>query len=244
MPFIVGSRTIDAFSEIFVLGKHFTDDAREALALASQEAQLLYHGSIRTEHLLLGLLQEGGAAVKVLKDLGVGPAEVRQGVEAMARAGTAEGLTGKPTLSRLAKSAIKAARTEARGFNTHEVGTEHLLLGLLRSRRGVAAEVLKALGLELEDARKQVHDWFSTTRSEVPALSGAELRNLPVGVRQALEELGAQIEQLNREKEALVGKQEFEKAVRARDRARLLDRERRAVIRRWRIGSEQVSRST
>jgi ATP-dependent Clp protease ATP-binding subunit ClpC len=244
MGFIVSSGTISAFSETSAVDEHFTDDACQALALASQEARRLHHQSIRTEHILLGLIQEGDVAVKVLQVLAVDPAKVCQGVEVMAQAAVAEETTGKPTLSRLAKSTIKAARTEARDLNVYEVGTEHLLLGLLHEQRGVAAKVLKALGLELGDVREQVHDLFSSTRPEAPALSEAELRNLPEGVRQALEELGSQIEQLNQEKETLVGQQDFEKAVQVRDQARKLNRERRAVIRQGHIGSEQVSRSS
>jgi hypothetical protein len=118
----------------------------------------------------------------------------------------------------------------------YSVGAEHLLLGLLHAPKGVAAQVLRNLGLTLEGLRVRVRGQFCLTKPEVPTLSEAEMANLPTEARRALTELSAQIERLNQAKEAAVVAQDFEKAAHLRDQADDLDRNRNALIRECRGG--------
>jgi ATP-dependent Clp protease ATP-binding subunit ClpA len=226
-----------------------TDDAHRALALASQEAERLHHESIRTEHILLGLIQDGLVSALILNDPAREPSRIRQEVEIRVPPGTAPATRGRLDQSRLAKAVLKAADDEARDLAVesvgmgrllldYSVGTEHLLLGLLHEPKGVAAQVLMNLGLTLEGLRVKVRDKFRITKPEVRNLSEAELATLPTEVRRALTELSARIEQLNQAKEAAVVAQDFEKAAHLRDQADDLDRKRSALMRECRGESE------
>ena len=134
----------------------FTERARKVFSLAQEEAQRFNHNYIGTEHLLLGLVREGdGIAARVLANLGVQLPKVRSAVEFII--GRGDGLVvGDPGLTPRAKKVIELAMDEARRLNNHYIGTEHLLLGLVREGEGIAAGVLESLGVSLEKVRQSV----------------------------------------------------------------------------------------
>src|SRR5712691_9882015 len=134
----------------------FTERARKVLSLAQEEAQRFQHNYIGTEHLLLGLVREGeGVAAKVLSNLGVELNKVRSAVEFIIGRGDRIVL-GEIGLTPRAKKVIELAVDEARRLNHHYIGTEHLLLGLLREGSGIGAGVLEDLGDSLNRARHEV----------------------------------------------------------------------------------------
>jgi ATP-dependent Clp protease ATP-binding subunit ClpC len=136
----------------------FTERARKVLSLAQEEAQRFQHNYIGTEHLLLGLVREGeGVAAKVLNKLGVELQEVRNAVEFIIGRGDRIVL-GEIGLTPRAKKVIELAVDEARRLNHHYIGTEHLLLGLVREGEGIAAGVLASLGVNLEKVRRATLD--------------------------------------------------------------------------------------
>jgi ATP-dependent Clp protease ATP-binding subunit ClpA len=133
----------------------FTERARKVLSLAQEEAQRFQHNYIGTEHLLLGLVREGeGVAARVLHNLGVELYKVRQSVEFIIGRGDRIVL-GEIGLTPRAKKVIELAVDEARRLNHHYIGTEHILLGLVREGEGIAAGVLESLGVNLEKVRTQ-----------------------------------------------------------------------------------------
>jgi len=137
--------------------ERFTDRARKVMALANQEAQRFNHEYIGTEHILLGLVKEGsGVGANVLKNLDVDLRKVRLEVERLVKAGPEMVTMGRLPQTPRAKKVIEYAIEEARNLNHNYVGTEHLLLGLLREHDGVAAQVLMNLGLKLEQVREEV----------------------------------------------------------------------------------------
>ncbi|MEQ9096297.1 MAG: ATP-dependent Clp protease ATP-binding subunit [Phycisphaerales bacterium] len=137
--------------------ERFTDRARKVMGLANQEAQRLNHEYIGTEHILLGLVKEGsGVGANVLKNLDVDLRKVRLEVEKLVKAGPEMVTMGKLPQTPRAKKVIEYAIEEARSLNHNYVGTEHLLLGLLREQDGVAAQVLRNLGLKLDEVREEV----------------------------------------------------------------------------------------
>src|ERR1700748_3799642 len=137
--------------------ERFTDRARKVMQLANQEAQRFNHEYVGTEHVLLGLIKEGsGVAANVLKNLDVDLRKIRNEVEKIVQAGPDMVTMGKLPQTPRAKKVIEYAIEEARNLNHNYVGTEHLLLGLLREQEGVAAQVLMNLGLKLEDVREEV----------------------------------------------------------------------------------------
>ncbi|NWJ98394.1 MAG: ATP-dependent Clp protease ATP-binding subunit [Chloroflexi bacterium] len=134
----------------------FTERARKVLTLAQEEAQRFNHNYIGTEHLLLGLVREGdGVAARVLNNLGVELHKVRSAVEFIIGRGD-RAVMGEIGLTPRAKKVIELAVDEARRLNHHYIGTEHLLLGLVREGEGIAAGVLESLGVSLEKVRQQV----------------------------------------------------------------------------------------
>jgi ATP-dependent Clp protease ATP-binding subunit ClpC len=137
--------------------ERFTDRARKVMALANQEAQRFNHEYIGTEHVLLGLVKEGsGVGANVLKNLDVDLRKVRLEVEKLVKSGPEMVTMGKLPQTPRAKKVIEYAIEEARNLNHNYVGTEHLLLGLLREQDGVAAQVLMNLGLKLDEVREEV----------------------------------------------------------------------------------------
>jgi len=137
--------------------ERFTDRARKVMQLANQEAQRFNHEYIGTEHILLGLVKEGsGVAANVLKNLEVDLRKIRLEVEKLVQSGPEMVTVGKLPQTPRAKKVIEYSMEEARNLNHSYVGTEHILLGLLREQEGVAAQVLMNLGLKLDDVREEV----------------------------------------------------------------------------------------
>lgn len=137
--------------------ERFTDRARKVMALANQEAQRFNHEYIGTEHILLGLVKEGsGVGANVLKNLEIDLRKVRMEVERLVKSGPDMVTMGKLPQTPRAKKVIEFAIEEARNLNHNYVGTEHLLLGLLREQDGVAAQVLMNIGIKLEEVREEV----------------------------------------------------------------------------------------
>ena len=136
---------------------NFTDRVRKVLQMAGEEARRLRHDYVGTEHILLGLICVGeGLAVVVFNNLCVDLERIQEEVEERVRRGRYFiSLEGLPYTSR-AKKVLELAMAEARELNHSYVGTEHLLMGLLRERKGIAAEVLGALGVHEEDARREI----------------------------------------------------------------------------------------
>ncbi|MGE3107610.1 MAG: ATP-dependent Clp protease ATP-binding subunit [Phycisphaerales bacterium] len=147
--------------------ERFTDRARKVMALANQEAQRFNHEYIGTEHILLGLVKEGsGVGANVLKNLDVDLRKVRLEVEKLVKSGPDMVTMGKLPQTPRAKKVIEYAIEEARNLNHNYVGTEHLLLGLLREHDGVAAQVLMNLGLKLEEVREEVLNLLGAGNAE------------------------------------------------------------------------------
>ena len=159
--------------------ERFTDRARKVMALANQEAQRFNHEFIGTEHILLGLVKEGsGVGATVLKNLDVDIKKLRLEVEKMVKSGPDMVTMGKLPQTPRAKKVIEYAVEEARSLNHNYVGTEHILLGLLRETEGIAAQVLMHLGLKLEDVRQEVLNLLGAGVDEGPA--GLEMKIDPV----------------------------------------------------------------
>ncbi|HJQ20174.1 MAG TPA: ATP-dependent Clp protease ATP-binding subunit [Gemmatimonadaceae bacterium] len=138
-------------------GYNFTERVRKVLAMAREEAARLHHEYVGTEHILLGLIREGeGVAATVLQNLNVELDEIQQKIEETVKKGKAAQATGPdlPYTSR-AKKVLELAMSEARELGHSYVGTEHLLLGLLREEKGIAAQVLTDAGVNLEAARAE-----------------------------------------------------------------------------------------
>ncbi|MCK6459952.1 MAG: ATP-dependent Clp protease ATP-binding subunit [Planctomycetes bacterium] len=145
----------------------FTDRARKVMGLARQEAQRFNHDYIGTEHILLGLIQEGsGVAADVLKNLDVDPKRIRQEIEKLVSHGTTMVTMGQLPFTPRAKKVLELALEEASNLGHNYIGTEHLLLGLIREQEGIAAQVLQNLNVRLEDVREEVLE-----------LLGAEVQN-------------------------------------------------------------------
>jgi ATP-dependent Clp protease ATP-binding subunit ClpC len=158
----------------------FTKRARRVLTLAQEEAQRLNHNYIGTEHLLLGLVREdNGVAVRVLRDLGVDPRQIRERVERTVGRGQRT-LHGKLSLTPRTKRVIELAVDEARRLGHHYIGTEHLLLGLVREGEGVAVDVLKGLGVSLDKVRSQTARVMMETSSQPVGAQGDRQKQTPL----------------------------------------------------------------
>ncbi|MGQ0520364.1 MAG: Clp protease N-terminal domain-containing protein, partial [Actinomycetota bacterium] len=155
--------------------ERFTDRARRVLVLAQEEARLLNHNFIGTEHILLGLIHEGeGVAAKALESLGISLEAVREKVEeTIGPAGSST--TGSPPFTPRAKKVLELSLREALQLGHNYIGTEHMLLGLVREGEGVAAQVLVNLGADLSRVRQQVIQLLSgyAGSKESAATSGA-----------------------------------------------------------------------
>ncbi len=156
--------------------ERFTDRARKVMALANQEAQRFNHEYIGTEHILLGLVKEGsGVGATVLKNLEVDIKKLRLEVEKLVKSGPDMVTMGKLPQTPRAKKVIEYAIEEARALNHNYVGTEHILLGLLRESEGIAAQVLMNLGLKLEDVRQEVLNLLGAGVDDGPAALGMKI---------------------------------------------------------------------
>ena len=136
--------------------ERFTDRARRVLVLAQEEARLLNHNFIGTEHILLGLIHEGeGVAAIALRSLGVRLEMVREKVEETVGP-TGSSMTGSPPFTPRAKKVLELSLREAMQLGHNYIGTEHLLLGVVREGEGVAAQALISVGADLDRVRQQV----------------------------------------------------------------------------------------
>ncbi len=156
-------------------GYNFTDRVRKVLQMAREEAARLHHEYVGTEHILLGLIREGeGVAAAVLQNLNVDLEEIQQKIEETVKKGKAAAATGPdlPYTSR-AKKVLELAMTEARELNHSYVGTEHLLLGLLREEKGISAQVLTDAGVNLEQSRAETLRLLGSDMPQPPAQGGA-----------------------------------------------------------------------
>ena len=156
-------------------GYNFTDRVRKVLQMAREEAARLHHEYVGTEHILLGLIREGeGVAAAVLANLSVDLEEIQQKIEDTVKKGKAAGVGGQdlPYTSR-AKKVLELAMSEARELNHSYVGTEHLLLGLLREEKGIAAQVLTDAGVNLEQARAETLRLLGSEMPQAPMAAGA-----------------------------------------------------------------------
>ncbi|MGH2556931.1 MAG: Clp protease N-terminal domain-containing protein [Actinomycetota bacterium] len=136
--------------------ERFTDRARRVVVLAQEEARMLNHDYIGTEHILLGLIHEAeGVAATALNSMGISLAEIRNEVESMVGRGKAAP-TGHIPFTPRAKKVLELSLREALQLGHNYIGTEHILLGLIREGEGVAAQVLQKLGADLEEVRHKV----------------------------------------------------------------------------------------
>ena len=165
----------------------FTNRAKQVIKLAKKEAQRLNHNYLGTEHVLLGLLKLGqGVAVNVLKNLGLDFESVRAEVERLVGYGPEIQVYGDPALTGRVKKVFEFANEEAANLGHNYVGTEHLLLGLLRQTDGVAAQVLENLNVDLSEVRKEVLKELETFNLQLPPSAGG-----PTGDRRG-EKAGAE----------------------------------------------------
>jgi ATP-dependent Clp protease ATP-binding subunit ClpC len=154
----------------------FTDRARKVMGLARQEAQRLNHEFIGTEHILLGLVQEGsGVAANVLKNLDVDLKKIRTEVERLVKAGPNMVTLGQLPFTPRAKKVLELALEEASSLGHNYIGTEHILLGLIKEKDGKAAKVLTNLNVKLETVREEVLDFLGAepAKPESPASSSS-----------------------------------------------------------------------
>src|SRR3989338_6246034 len=142
----------------------FTERARKVILLAKQEAKRFNHDYIGTEHILLGLLREGeGVAAAVLQSLGMNLNNIRLEVEKLVQLGTTTVVSGDLPFTPKAKKNMEIAMEEARNLGHNYIGTEHLLLGLIREGEGVASQVFMNMGLDLEKVREEVIKLLGST---------------------------------------------------------------------------------
>jgi ATP-dependent Clp protease ATP-binding subunit ClpC len=201
--------------------ERFTDRARKVMALANQEAQRFNHDVIGTEHILLGLVKEGsGVGATVLKNFDVDIKKLRLEVEKHVRSGPDMVTMGKLPQSPRAKKVIEYAIEEARALNHNYVGTEHILLGLLRETEGIAAQVLMGLGLKLEDVRQEILNLLGAGVEGGPApldmKLGQAIGRKPKSKTPALDSFGRDLTELaaNGELDPVIGrKNEIERLI-------------------------------
>jgi ATP-dependent Clp protease ATP-binding subunit ClpA len=201
--------------------ERFTDRARRVVVLAQEEARLLNHNYVGTEHLLLGLIHEGeGVAAKALELLGIRLEVVRAQVEEIVGRGQ-RAPTGHIPFTPRAKTVLVLSLREAKQLGHDYIGTEHILLGLLREGEGVAAHVLVKLGADLSRARRQVIGLLSGD-----AVGGEEAaartRLVRMTVPDDLLEAQEQFAQVRREKEAAIDAEDFDQAAALRDKEQQL----------------------
>jgi Clp amino terminal domain, pathogenicity island component len=153
--------------------ERFTDRARRVVVLAQEEARMLNHNYVGTEHILLGLIHEGeGVAAKALESLGISLEAVRQQVEEIIGQGQ-QALSGHIPFTPRAKKVLELSLREAQQLGHNYIGTEHILLGLIREGEGVAAQVLVKLGADLNRVRQQVIQLLHGYQGKEPAAAGA-----------------------------------------------------------------------
>lgn len=216
--------------------KPLTGRALRIMQLANREASRFQHEYIATEHLLLALASlKSGVAVQVLKHFGVDLHRVRGEIEAIMVVGP----RAIPKDARRARTprynnVMQFAISEATQMNHSYVGSEHLLLGLLREDMCVAAQLLMNQGLKLREVRDEVLKTLGTGIRSLPLLPQRnEIEDLPIDLAAALAEVNDKLRSLNSEKERAVKAHDFEKAAALRDGALKLKARKQAMIRDW-----------
>ncbi|MGH3739994.1 MAG: ATP-dependent Clp protease ATP-binding subunit, partial [Micromonosporaceae bacterium] len=178
--------------------ERFTDRARRVVVLAQEEARMLNHNYIGTEHILLGLIHEGeGVAAKALESLGISLEGVRQQVEEIIGQGQ-QAPSGHIPFTPRAKKVLELSLREALQLGHNYIGTEHILLGLIREGEGVAAQVLVKLGADLNRVRQQVIQLLSGYQGKEPAAAGASTESAP-STSLVLDQFGRNLTQAARE---------------------------------------------
>jgi hypothetical protein len=238
--------------------ERFTDRARRVVVLAQEEARMLHHNYIGTEHILLGLIHEGeGVAAKALESLGISLDAVRQQVEEIIGQGQ-QAPSGHIPFTPRAKKVLELTRREAEQLGHNYIGTEHILLGLIREGNGVAAQVLVMLGADLNRVRLTVIQLLHghPAREPVPTRSAAQELRLPPGLQARLDEveqrlaaieqrlgtgpdtgdLDEQIAQVCREKESAIDARDYEQAASLRGREKELLASKAARQEQWAAG--------
>ena len=178
--------------------ERFTDRARRVVVLAQEEARMLNHNYIGTEHILLGLIHEGeGVAAKALESLGISLEAVRQQVEEIIGQGQ-QAPSGHIPFTPRAKKVLELSLREALQLGHNYIGTEHILLGLIREGEGVAAQVLVKLGADLNRVRQQVIQLLSGYQGKEPATAGGPAEGTP-STSLVLDQFGRNLTQAARE---------------------------------------------
>ncbi|MDD2927747.1 MAG: ATP-dependent Clp protease ATP-binding subunit [Candidatus Omnitrophica bacterium] len=153
----------------------FTERARKVIILAKEEARRFNHDYIGTEHILLGLIREGeGVASTVLQKLGLSLENIRLEVEKLVQPGPTTQIIGDIPFTPRAKKALELAAEEARSLGHNYIGTEHLLLGLIREGEGIASQVLLNLGLDLNSVRNEVMELLGSALPGGQGLAGGQ----------------------------------------------------------------------
>ena len=179
--------------------ERFTDRARRVVVLAQEEARMLNHNYIGTEHILLGLIHEGeGVAAKALESLGISLEAVRQKVEEIIGHGQ-QSPSGHIPFTPRAKKVLELSLREALQINHSYIGTEHILLGLIREGEGVAAQVLVKLGADLNRVRNQVLQLLSGFQGKEAATAGAPEQGNAPSSSMVLDQFGRNLTQAARE---------------------------------------------
>jgi ATP-dependent Clp protease ATP-binding subunit ClpA len=200
--------------------ERFTDRARRVVVLAQEEARLLNHDWIGTEHLLLGLAREGqGVAAKALELLGIRLEALRFQVESIIGQGQMAPSGHIPFTPR-AKNVLALSLRESKQLGHNYIGTEHILLGLIREGEGVAAQVLVKLGADQARVRQQVIELLSGSAGDLEAAAGMRLVHMTVP--DDLREVEEQLAQVRRQKEAAIDAEDFTRAAALRDQERQL----------------------
>ncbi len=198
----------------------FTDRAKKVMNLARQEAQRFNHEYLGTEHILLGLVQEGsGVAANVLRNMNIDLAKIRTEVEKLVKTGPSMVTMGQLPFTPRAKKVLELSMEEAGNLGHNYIGTEHLLLGLIKENEGIAAKVLTNLGVKLEDVREEVLEFLGAEhgeeeeeeQSEAPIGQTASKSKTP-----ALDAFGRDLTELAREGklDAVIGREnEIERVI-------------------------------
>jgi ATP-dependent Clp protease ATP-binding subunit ClpA len=228
--------------------ERFTDQARRVVVLAQEEARRLDHNWIGTEHILIGLLRAGeGVAAEALESLGISLDAVRQQVEEIIGRGQ-EVPSGHIPFTPRAKRVLELSQRESLQLGHDYIGTEHILLGLIREGDGVAAQVLVTLGADLNRVRQQViqliHDrppregaLMTEMQARLDVLEGrlAALEQR-AGTGPDISDLDEQIARVRREKESAVDAQDWEQATSLRNREKELLASKAARQEQWAAG--------
>ena len=182
----------------------FTDRAKKVMNFARQEAQRFNHEYLGTEHILLGLIKEGeGVAAHVLKNMGIDMTKIRMEIEKIVKTGPSMVTMGQLPFTQMAKKVLELSMEEASSLSHNYIGTEHLLLGLIKENEGIAAQVLTNLSVKLEDVREEVLDFLGADNIDENEESGmTEEGSAPSGGKSktpALDSFGRDLTELARE---------------------------------------------